>query len=362
VNRISQIDLAVILKHIQKVLDEKFETGSCIFITGATGFFGKWLLESFIYLNKELGLNASIYALSRNPDIFLEQFPFFRNEKCLTWINGDIRTFEFPFYKIDYIIHAATDADAKLNAENPLLMLDTITEGTKRVLELARMQTGLKSMLLTSSGAIYGKQPENITHIKETNSFPIDINNPGSAYAEGKRLAELYCSIYAKQFNIPVKIARCFAFVGPYLPLDKHFAIGNFINDILSNREIVIKGDGTPLRSYMYATDLVIWLLTILLKGEVNKPYNVGSDQEISILDLALLAKSFHRASGDINVTGQSSNLPREQYIPDISSCKKYLNLNVLTSLEESMGRVIRSSKVFQKILDVVPWWQHTRL
>jgi nucleoside-diphosphate-sugar epimerase len=341
-NRISQIDLEVILEHTKKNLSENFEAGSCIFITGATGFFGKWLLESLLHLNQELGLNAQVSALSRNPEVFLDQFPFFKHVACISWVKGDIKNFKFPEQKFDYIIHAATDADAKLNAENPLLMLDTITEGTKRVLELARMQTGLKSMLLTSSGAVYGKQPENIKLIKETNSFPIDINNPSSAYAEGKRLAELYCAIYAKQFNIPVKIARCFAFVGPYLPLDKHFAIGNFISDVLSNREIVIKGDGTPLRSYMYAADLVVWLLTILLKGEVNKPYNVGSDQAISILDLALLAKSFQKASGEIKVTSQRSNLPREQYIPDISICKKNLNLNVFTSLQESMDKTIR--------------------
>ena len=341
-NRISQIDLEVILEHTKKNLAENFEVGSNIFITGATGFFGKWLLESILYLNQELGLNAGVYALSRNPEVFLDQFPFFKNLSCISWIKGDIKDFKFPEQKFDYIIHAATEADAKLNAENPLLMLDTITEGTKRVLELARIQTGLKSMLLTSSGAIYGKQPENITHIKETNSFPIDINNPSSAYAEGKRLAELYCSIYAKQYNIPVKIARCFAFVGPYLPLDKHFAIGNFISDVIANREIVIKGDGTPLRSYMYATDLVVWLLTILLKGEINKPYNVGSDKSISILDIALIVNSFQAVEKEVKVIGVTNNQPRDLYIPDIKRSIETLDLQITVSIEESVRRTLQ--------------------
>jgi len=340
-NRISEIDLKHILTHTEKVLNEDFVFGSNIFITGATGFFGKWLMESFLYLNKELGLKAKIFALSRNPEKFLEEFPFYQNENSITWIKGDIRTFEYPKEQFEYIIHAATDADAKLNAENPLLMLDTITMGTKRVLELARKQTGLKAFLLTSSGAVYGKQPENITHIKETDSFYIDINNPGAAYAEGKRLSELYCSIYVKQYNVPVKIARCFAFVGPYLPLDKHFAIGNFISNVLRNQDIMIKGDGSPIRSYMYASDLIIWLLTILVKGKINIPYNVGSDKALSISDLAFLVKKTHAGNNEVKVQGIPINKPSEQYVPSIIRSKKTLNLNISISIEEAIKRTI---------------------
>jgi len=339
--RIPEKDIKTILTHTRKIFQENFVKGSSIFITGATGFFGKWLLESLLFLNKELKLNVNICALSRNPEIFLKQLPFYKNENCITWIKGDIKTFEFPTKQYDYIIHAATDADAKLNKESPLLMLDTITEGTRRILEFARNQSGLKAILLTSSGAVYGKQPEYITHIKETDSYHIDINNPGSAYSEGKRLSELYCSIYAKQYNIPVKIARCFAFVGPYLPLEKHFAIGNFISNVLLNQDIIIKGDGTPLRSYMYASDLIIWLLTILLKGEINVPYNVGSDQAISILDLALLVNNFQSSTKEVKVIGLRNSQPREQYVPDITRSVAKLHLQLTTGVEESIYNTI---------------------
>lgn len=340
-NRIFETDLKAILKHTLNIFEDDFVKGSSIFITGATGFFGKWLLESLIYLNKEIGLDINISALSRNPEIFLELYPFYRDEKCLKWITGDIRTFEFPPNQFDYIIHAATDADAKLNSENPLLMIDTITEGTKRVLEFAKNQTKLKAFLLTSSGAVYGKQPENITHIKETDSFFIDINNPGSAYAEGKRLSELYCSIYAKQYNIPLKIARCFAFVGPYLPLNKHFAIGNFISNVILDQDIIIKGNGTTLRSFMYASDLIIWLITIMLKGKVNTPYNVGSDKSISIYDLAQLINSIHTKRNQIKIMDLNDNKARDQYVPDISRCVNTLNLHINMSLEESILKTI---------------------
>jgi len=315
--------------------------GETVFITGGTGFFGKWLLEYFLFLNKTKSIKVNVIILSRNPDSFLGEFKQFQ-VPYFQFIKGDIISFDFnQIPKTNFIIHAATDADAKLNTENPLLMVETITEGTKRVLEFAKKQPELKAFLLTSSGAVYGKQQENVTHTKETDSFYIDINAPTSAYAEGKRIAELYCSIYAKQYNIPIKIARCFAFVGPYLPINKHFAIGNFISDVLSNNDITIKGDGTPFRSYMYASDLVIWLLTILIKGGVNIPYNVGSDYAISIEDLALLFQKVHENKNDVKILGQKLNQPREQYVPDISKGKHSLHLEISVGIEDAIRKTI---------------------
>jgi nucleoside-diphosphate-sugar epimerase len=344
-NRISEGDLNIILNNTCEIFNENFVRGSNIFITGATGFFGKWLLESFIYLNRELNLNSNIYVLSRDPENFLKRYPFYEEEKNIIWIKGDIRSFEFSSQKIDYIIHAATDADAKLNNESPLLMLDTITEGTKRMLEFAQKQPELKAFLLTSSGAVYGKQPDNVAGISETDGFYIDINHPNSAYSEGKRLAELYCSIYAKNYNIPVRIARCFAFVGPYLPLDKHFAIGNFIRDGLTSQNILIKGDGSPLRSYMYAADLTIWLWTILLKGDNGDVYNVGSDKAISIKELAMMiAGNFPGIS--VKILNQTHPTDRNQnYVPDVTKFKKKFNLSPKIDLEEAILKTISYNK-----------------
>lgn len=344
-NRISEEDLNTILENTCKIFRDDFVSRSNIFITGATGFFGKWLLESFVFLNRKLNLNSSLYVLSRDPKSFLEKYKFYEDEKNIIWIKGDIMTFEFPSQKIDYIIHAATDADATLNNDSPLLMLDTITEGTRRVLKFAQNQPELKAFLLTSSGAIYGKQPENVARIRENDSFYIDINHPNSAYSEGKRLAELYCSIFAEHYNIPVKIARCFAFVGPYLPLDKHFAIGNFIRDGLSSQNITIKGDGSPLRSYMYATDLTIWLWTILLKGDKGDVYNVGSDKAISIKELAMLIAGYFPEIS-VDILNQAHPTDRNQnYVPDVTKFKKKFNLSPKINLEEAILKSISFNK-----------------
>ncbi|MEI6323712.1 MAG: NAD(P)-dependent oxidoreductase, partial [bacterium] len=203
--------------------------GKRIFVTGATGFFGIWLLESFAYANKELGLGAELMGLSRDPDAFYLKVPHLAGVSSIVLHQGDVRTFEFPDGSFSHVIHAGTTSSVPVP---PLEMLDTITQGTRRTLDFA-VSAGAKKFLFVSSGAVYGKQPPDITHIPETYAGapdPMDLR-PVSIYGEGKRVGELLCSIYHQEHGLETTIARCFAFVGPHLPLDAHFAIGNFIRD-----------------------------------------------------------------------------------------------------------------------------------
>jgi len=219
-------------------------------------------------------------------------------------------------------------------------MFDTIIEGTRYVLDLAK-EKKVKSFLFTSSGAVYGKQPSEMTHISEDYNGAPDCLNPKSAYGEGKRAAEMLCTLYFNQYSVPVKIARCFAFVGPYLPLNAHFAIGNFILNTLNGQNIIIKGDGTPYRSYLYAADLITWLLTILLKGENNKAYNVGSDRDITIKELAEKIQSFNTKI-KVRVLKEAYNKVNvERYVPSISLIKDELSLNISYNLVKSIKRTI---------------------
>lgn len=337
--RIEEEDLTHILRHTKSLWPQV--SGKTFFLTGGTGFFGKWLTESFLYINEQLKRNATLIILSRDPEQHLRKFPFLANRKDVHFIKGDITNFNFPSLKIDYIIHAATEANADLNQNQPLAMLDTITLGTRRVLDLAR-ENAVESFLLTSSGAIYGKQPADVTHVKESNGFFIDINNPNSAYAEGKRLAELYCSTYFKYYTLPVKIARCFAFVGPYLPLDQHFAIGNFILNAIRNENICIKGDGSPFRSYLYASDLAIWLWTILFSGENNQCYNVGSEKEIDIESLAGIIRKLCYNKIDAQIlTERKKDAVIERYVPSTQKAQKQLNLSETINLEDAISKTI---------------------
>lgn len=343
--RIAERDLTHIMDQTETLWEQL--RGKSIFLTGGTGFFGKWLLESFFYINNQLSLNADITLLTRDPENFLSEYPSYRLIDSLHLLKGDVQDFVFPSKQFHYIIHGATAADAALNQAKPLLMLDTIAVGTRRVLDLAT-QNPIKSFLFISSGAVYGKQPADVTHIKETDGFPIEINNPASAYAEGKRMAELYSSTYFHTHGVPVKIARCFAFVGPYLPLDKHFAIGNFIYNAIKGEDIIIKGDGTPYRSYLYAADLAIWLWTILLKGQNNTPYNVGSDEDLSIKEVADIIGRLH-PSVAVKVLGKTDHCkPVERYVPNIDLAKRELGLKVYIDNVES---IIKTIEFYEPIL-----------
>jgi dTDP-glucose 4,6-dehydratase len=168
-----------------------------------------------------------------------------------------------------------------------------------------------------------------------------------SAHAEGKRISELMGAIHTKQTGQQVLVARCFAFLGPFLPLDTHFAVGNFINDCLNGRDIIIKGDGTTCRSYLYASDLVVWLLKILVSGKNLQAYNVGSEHSISIKDLAqnVLAvwnenpslQKFRKTKIGYSILGVPSGLPPEKYIPNTQRARAELGLTEATVLQEAI-------------------------
>lgn len=332
-------DLDHVLVHTKGLWEEL--RNRRIFITGGTGFFGCWLLETFVWVNKKLDLGASALVLTRNPDAFRAKVPHLAAQPFIQFHTGDVRSFEFAVEEFSHVIHAATDASVKLNEEDPLLMFDTIVEGTRRTLEFARY-CGAKKFLLSSSGAVYGKQPPEITHIPEDYQGAPDSTEPRSAYTEGKRAAELLCVQYAKQYRIEMKMVRCFAFVGPYLPIDIHFAIGNFIRDGIQGRPIQVKGDGTPYRSYLYAADLAIWLWTILFRGETCRPYNVGSEQDITIAELAHKVADLFQPPMEVRIAKKAvPGKATKRYVPSTQRAFVELNLQQTIDLKESIRRTI---------------------
>ncbi len=313
-----------------------------IFITGGTGFFGCWLLESFCWANDHLDLHASATVLTRNPALFAHKAPHLAKHSAVHLHTGDVRSFDFPEGNFSHIIHAATEVNGQVKDWNPLLMVDTLVEGTRHTLELAR-QCGAPKFLLTSSGAVYGKQPANMSHIPENYNGAPDPLDPHSVYGEGKRLAELLCSLYEMQFGIHTIIARCFAFVGPYLPLDGSFAIGNLIHDGFRGRPIKIKGDGTTYRSYLYAADLSIWLWTVLFRGKSCFPYNIGADEAIKITDLANIVADQFTPRPNIEVERRSMNgLSGGRYIPSIERVYNEFGLRPTVTIPDAIQRTTK--------------------
>ncbi|MDE3196333.1 MAG: NAD-dependent epimerase/dehydratase family protein [Acidobacteriota bacterium] len=319
--------------------------GNRIFVAGGTGFFGCWLLESFLWANRELKLGASAVVLTRNAKGFQARKPHLAGDPAATLVEGDVRDFDFPAGSFSHIINAATPASAALNAADPMAMLDTIIGGARRVLDLAAA-SGARKLLFTSSGAVYGDQPSDMTHIPESYPGMPDTMNPGSAYAEGKRTAELLCAIYHRTYGIETKIARCFAFAGPGLPLDAHFAAGNFIHDRLKGGPIRVQGDGTPYRSYLYAADLAVWLWSILFRGEACRPYNVGSSQAVSIGGLAEMTAALPGGPGEEGIEVRfaqqaMAGVPARRYVPDVTRAETELGLRPTVPTAEGLRRTL---------------------
>ncbi|MEI6194764.1 MAG: NAD(P)-dependent oxidoreductase [Verrucomicrobiota bacterium] len=267
--------------------------GQRIFITGGTGFFGRWLLESFAWANHQLDLKAEAVVLTRNPEAFAKKAPQLAGNPAIRLQAGDIGDFRPPPGRFSHVIHGATEASEKSNQENPLRMFDTIVSGTRRTLEFAA-EAKVRKFLFISSGAVYGKQPAELSHMPEDYTGAPDPTHPLSAYGEGKRAGEMLSVLLAQRHGFEAKIARAFAFVGPQLPLDGHFAVGNFMRDGLAGGPIQVLGDGTPVRSYLYAAELAVWLWTILFQGANARAYNVGSETCLSIAETArAVADSF---------------------------------------------------------------------
>ena len=304
-----------------------------IFLSGGTGFFGKSILD---YLSQDNAWNGILYILSRNPDKFCKENQKLINLPGLNFVQGDIRNFDYSSLpNFDYVIHSATEADSKFIADKPDEMYSVIVDGTKHILKMCEAKK-VSRLLYVSSGAVYGVQPPDLLNIPE--NYPC---NPTNAYGKGKLDAENMCLAS----NIDTVIARCFAFVGPYLPLDKHFAIGNFINNILNDADINIQGDGTPYRSYMYVSDLVEWLLTILLKAKSNEAYNVGSDKAVSIAELAKQVSAFSLSKKqNINIAKEKTDgALASRYVPSTDKAQKELGLKCKISLKESIEKTINN-------------------
>ena len=311
--------------------------GQRLLLTGGTGFIGKWLLGTFLHANRELSLGAEVTILSRHPDSFFTQFPELRGMQGFSWLAGDVR--ELAVTDADdyaFAIHAATDVVA---SSTPLDILDTCITGTRRVLDVMSAGKAARRVLLLSSGAIYGRTPPEVSVIPESWSGAPSPLSPASAYGEGKRVSELLGAMaIAARPGLEVSIARCFAFVGPHLPLDKHFAIGNFIRAAMRDEVIQIQGDGTPLRSYLYASDLAYWLWVMLFDAPSGRAYNVGGTEAISISELAYRVNRVLGSTGGVHVALQHKpSVAPQTYVPSVERIANELGLKPRVQLDEAI-------------------------
>ena len=279
--------------------------GRSILLTGGTGFIGRWIIESFCRLNVAHDLRARMAILTRDPDRFRTSASHLAADPALTVVKGDLRALALGQsspapQQCDAVVHGATETSETL-ARNPRAFLATI-EATRDALEFA-VRTSARRFLYLSSGMVYGRQPRDL------------------------------CASYAKQFGLEVVIARGFAFIGPHLPLDRNFAAGNFLRDALNEAPIQIRGDGTALRSYLYAADLASWLWVLLLRGAPGRAYNVGSEDAVSIAELARETAGLVHPPLPVTIAGvPDPGRAPERYVPSTARARSEL------ALEETVG------------------------
>ena len=329
-------DLAHILRDAAAELEEM--RGKSVFLTGGTGFFGKWLLAGFCHADAELGLGLHLTVLSRDPAAFARQYPQVTEISALSFVRGHVADFPLADPRHDYIIHAAADTTAFTTEAEERERSHSIVGGTRHVLDLAQ-KCGARRLLNVSSGAVYGAfagRPSGAREEDEANAQPL------TPYAAAKREAEQLCA----QSDVDFVTARAFAFLGPYLPLDAHFAAGNFLRDARRGGPILVRGDGSALRSYLYPADLVVWLLRILLRGQRARAYNVGSDEVVSTAQLArriaaAAARPGIQPTPEVVIQSLQPQSPQNIYLPDIQRARTELNLNVAVPLDDAIARTL---------------------
>jgi dTDP-glucose 4,6-dehydratase len=310
--------------------------GTRLYLSGATGFFGMNILSLLSYMHRR-GARFRVTALSRSPGRFFRQQPWVQQLSWLDWQTGNVLDPWPGDGAYDHLLHAATDTTPESQRDS-LNLFDQIMQGTRRALEFAA-DHGVRNLLLCGSGAQYGAIPgEFASGVPESALIACDPIKPSSTYGEGKRASELLATLHAEKHGFNVVAARCFAFVGPGLRLDGHFAIGNFIRDALNGSAIRLAANGAAMRSYLYGADLAVWLLRLLFEAKGVDAVNVGSDRGVSIIDLATRVRDVVNPTAMVVAGTVETSGERRWYVPGIAKARS-MGFDAWTDLGRSIAR-----------------------
>jgi nucleoside-diphosphate-sugar epimerase len=320
---------------------DEIQLGRVLF-TGGSGFVGRAVLPIIGQVASEI----TVIGRQTTPDLSLPKVSYHQHDLIQPL---DLES------EFDVIVHAASPASAVLNAQDPAAMLRVIIEGMHNLLEFVRRQPAPPRLLFMSSGAVYGDMPEDCEKFYESCLSAPSPLSAKSAYAEGKRVAELLLSIASAEGWCTGVIARLFAFSGPNLPRDRHFAVGNFVRDAVEDQMIIVRGDGSPVRSYMDESDLAEWILAILLRGKTGFPYHVGSERNVTIFELAQIVKLRYELltgnSCQVRLLGETSVLDGvSRYVPDTTETRRSLQVQETVSLERSIDTMIKDALVKREL------------
>ncbi len=262
-----------------------------ILVSGATGLIGSCLVDVILHLNKSKALSCTVYALGRNRQRALERFDYAKSSSHLKFIPYDINN---PFEcddigNVDYVLHLASNTHPLAYATDPIGTITTNIVGTQNMLEFACRHKAIRCAF-ASSNEIYGENRGDAELFSEDYCGYIDCNTMRAGYPESKRCGEALCQAYIKQKNMDIVIPRFTRSYGPTMLLNDTKAISQFIRKAIAGDDIILKSAGTQYYSYTYVADAVSGLLTILLRGEKGKAYNIADvSSDIMLKDLAAI-------------------------------------------------------------------------
>lgn len=309
-----------------------------VLITGVSGFVGSWLLETLLHANTELELGIRATALVRDRDRFAARLPHLAASPALSLHVGDVRAARPPARTFTHFVHCASALPPKVNAEQPDEVVDVIERGTARIVEEAEAGKGGR-FLQVSSGSVYGRQPPDLARIDEAFKGAAVSGEPAHRFGAAKRRAEQRGEASVAR-GVGFVSARMFALIGPRLPLDGQFAIGNFLGDAIAGRTVRLTGDGSQVRSWMYAADMAAWCWTLLVRGTAGAAYNVGSEEEYTLWNAAqrVAALPSPPVGAERAREPDAGSLP-SRYVPSIRRGRDELGLDAWIPFDDALRR-----------------------
>jgi nucleoside-diphosphate-sugar epimerase len=309
--------------------------GTKILILGGTGFIGSWLTRSLLFMNREYNLNLEVIVTTRNMKVALQKFEFWAND-ALRFLQLDLAGVQsIPIADIEYVIHGATSSTLVTGSKDTKQVFDSTVTGAESLIKSISLGESIPNVVHLSSGAVYGNKNFKLFR-EESLRYPNELVL--SEYAKAKVEAEKLFNEATSRNLIRGANPRLFAFYGPGMVMNEHFAVGNFLSDALNKREINVSGSPLTTRSYLYPTDLVTWILSILL-NPVNQAIHIGSENGISMFDLA---KTINKLSNNHGIIITNPNLEPSHYVPSTSITRQLYRLKEIVTLEEGLVRWIK--------------------
>lgn len=311
-------------------------------ITGGTGFVGTWLTELVTHLNDAHGFRTRVHLVARRADGFQERSGHLTSRNDVTLAESDVRDIvELPA-DTGWLVHGAGTPDNRYHASDPVRTLQTFVHGTDAVMRTAARLERLRRVLHLSSGLVYGPQPLDHDAIREQDLGATEFDRVHAVYPEAKRAAETVLAAHRSANRLTTVTVRPFAFIGPVQALTAPWAVNNFLQDALHGGPIRILGNAGTVRSYLYPTDMAVWMLTALVRGRNGAAYNLGSRTGVTLRELADRVAAHAEGRIDVVEGGRGQRqTPPSRFLPDVSAAQADLGVTETVDLDTAIRRTL---------------------